>query len=208
MKTMTSWIRQCLVGLSILLAMTVILGVAYPAVVWGVSRIGSTSADGSAVTDSNGCVVGSSLIGIDPQVPAGEPDKYLHARVLGSDEDPMAPGDPSASAASNQGPSSEKLAGWINARRQIIAAREGVSPVQVPADAVTGSGSSLDPDISEAYAELQVPRIARENQLSEQQVRDVIKDNTGGRQLGFLGQPTVNVVQVNLGLGLTAPNCG
>lgn len=208
MNTVTSWIRQCVVGLSILLAMTVILGVAYPAVVWGVSRIGSTSAEGSQVTDSTGCVVGSSLIGIDPQVPEGEPDKYLHARVLGSADDPMAPGDPAASAASNQGPNSEKLAGWIDARREIIATREGVAPAQVPADAVTGSGSSLDPDISEAYAELQVPRIARENKISEAQVRDVIRGNTQGRQLGFLGQPTVNVLQVNLGLGLTAPNCG
>lgn len=208
MNTVTSWIRQCVVGLSILLTMTVILGVAYPAVVWGVSRIGSTSAEGSQVTDSNGCVVGSSLIGIDLQVPEGEPDKYLHARVLGSADDPMAPGDPSASAASNQGPNSEKLAGWIDARRAIISTREGVMPAQVPPDAVTGSGSSLDPDISEAYAELQVPRIARENRISELQVRDIIKNNTDGRQLGFLGQPTVNVLQVNLGLGLTAPNCG
>jgi K+-transporting ATPase ATPase C chain len=208
MNTVTAWIRQCVVGLSVLLAMTVILGVAYPAVVWGVSRIGSTSAEGSQVTDSNGCVVGSSLIGIDPQVPAGEPDKYLHARVLGSADDPMAPGDPAASAASNQGPNSEKLAGWIDARREIIATREGVTPGQVPPDAVTGSGSSLDPDISQAYAELQVPRIARENKLTEQRVRELIDANTDGRQLGFLGQPTVNVLQVNLGLGLTAPSCG
>ncbi|HEY9311277.1 potassium-transporting ATPase subunit C [Williamsia sp.] len=208
MNTVTAWLRQCVVGLSILLAMTVILGVAYPAVVWGISRIGSTSAEGSAVTDSNGCVVGSSLIGIDPQVPAGEADKYLHARVLGSSEDPMAPGDPSASAAGNQGPNSEKLAGWIETRRQLIASREGVTPEQVPVDAVTGSGSSLDPHISEAYAQLQVPRIARENGITEARVREVIDANTDGRRLGFLGQPTVNVLLVNLGLGLTAPSCG
>lgn len=208
MFTVTSWIRQCIVGFAVLLAMTVILGGAYPAVVWGVSRIGSTSADGSQVSDSNGCVVGSSLIGIDPQVPAGQPDKYLHARVLGSADNPMAPGDPAASGASNQGPGSEKLAGWIDVRRQVIATREGVAPAQVPSDAVTGSGSSLDPDISKAYAELQVPRIARENQIGEDQVRAVIKANTDNRQLGFLGQPTVNVLQVNLSLGLTAPSCG
>lgn len=207
MNTVTAWIRQGVVALSVLVVMTVILGLAYPAVVWGVSRIGSTSAEGSQVTDSRGCVVGSSLIGIDPQVPAGEPDRYLHARVLGSADDPMAPGDPAASAASNQGPNSEKLAGWIDARRQVIAARESVDPARVPVDAVTGSGSSLDPHISQAYAELQVARIAKENQISPEQVRAVIADNTDGRQLGFLGQSTVNVLQVNLDLGLTAPSC-
>lgn len=193
--------------MSVLVVMTVIFGLAYPAVIWGVSRIGSTSAEGSQVTDGNGCVVGSSLIGIDPQVPAGEPDRYLHARVAGSADDPMAPGDPAASAASNQGPNSEKLAGWIEARRQMIAAREGVDPARVPADAVTGSGSSLDPHISQAYAELQIARIATENQISQDKVRAVIADNTDGRQFGFLGQPTVNVLQVNLDLGLTAPSC-
>ncbi len=72
---------------------------------------------------------------------------------------------------------------------------------------MTGSGSGLDPDISQAYAELQVPRIARENQISQERVRALIKAHTDGRQLGFLGQPGVNVLQVNVGLGLTAPNC-
>lgn len=207
MNTVTSWIRQCVVGFSILVAMTVVLGAAYPVLVWGMSRIGSTSAEGSQVTDRGGCVVGSGLIGIDPRVRAGQPDKYLHARVSGSADDPMAPGDPSASAASNQGPNSDKLAGWIDARRVIIATREGVSPAEVPPDAVTGSGSGLDPHISQAYAELQVPRIARENGISRARVRALIKDHTDGRQLGFLGQPGVNVLRVNVGLGLTAANC-
>jgi K+-transporting ATPase ATPase C chain len=128
--------------------------------------------------------------------------------VLGLTDEPMAPGDPAASAASNQGPNSAKLAGWVDARREFIAAREGVAPGQVPVDAVTGSGSGLDPHISQAYAGLQVRRIARENQISEEQVREVIESNTDGRQWGFLGQPTVNVLEVNLDLGLTAPDCG
>jgi K+-transporting ATPase ATPase C chain len=204
---MSTWLRQCLVAVAILAAMTAILGVAYPAVVWGVSRIGATSAEGSQVTDRNGCIVGSSLLGVDPQVAPGQPDKYLHARVLGSADDAMAPGDPAASAASNQGPNSEKLAAWIAERRQLIATREGVAPGQVPADAVTGSGSSLDPHISEAYAQLQVPRLARENGRSIEEVEKVIADHTAGRQLGFLGQSRVNVLEVNLELGLTAPAC-
>jgi K+-transporting ATPase ATPase C chain len=119
----------------------------------------------------------------------------------------MAPGDPAASAASNQGPNSEKLTRWIEERRTIIAEREGVQPEQVPADAVTGSGSSLDPDISEAYAQLQVPRLARVHGLSVQQVQAVIDRHTDGRQFGVLGEPTVTVLQVNLDLGLTAPDC-
>lgn len=208
MKLGTTWIRQSVVAVAVLVMMTVILGVVYPAVVWGVSRIDRSSAEGSVVTDSAGCRVGSALIGIDPQAEPGRPDGYLHARVLGAADDPMAPGDPAASAASNQGPSSVTLAGWIESRRAIIAEREGVRPDQVPVDAVTGSGSSLDPHISPAYADIQVPRLARVHGMPPEQVREVIDSHTEGRQLGVLGAPRVNVLEVNLALGLTAPDCG
>lgn len=208
MKLGTTWIRQSVVAVAVLVMMTVILGVVYPAVVWGVSRIDRSSAEGSVVTDSAGCRVGSALIGIDPQAEPGRPDGYLHARVLGAADDPMAPGDPAASAASNQGPSSVTLAGWIESRRAIIAEREDVRPDQVPVDAVTGSGSSLDPHISPAYADIQVPRLARVHGMPPEQVREVIDSHTEGRQLGVLGEPRVNVLEVNLALGLTAPNCG
>lgn len=208
MKLGTTWIRQSVVAVAVLVMMTVVLGVVYPAVVWGVSRIDRSSAEGSVVTDSAGCRVGSALIGIDPQAEPGRPDGYLHARVLGAADDPMAPGDPAASAASNQGPSSVTLAGWIESRRAIIAEREDVRPDQVPVDAVTGSGSSLDPHISPAYADIQVPRLARVHRMPSEQVREVIDSHTEGRQLGVLGEPRVNVLEVNLALGLTAPNCG
>ena len=208
MKLGTTWIRQSVVAVAVLVMMTVILGVVYPAVVWGVSRIDRSSAEGSVVTDSAGCRVGSALIGIDPQAEPGRPDGYLHARVLGAADDPMAPGDPAASAASNQGPSSVTLAGWIESRRAIIAEREDVRPDQVPVDAVTGSGSSLDPHISPAYADIQVPRLASVHRMPSEQVREVIDSHTEGRQLGVLGEPRVNVLEVNLALGLTAPNCG
>jgi K+-transporting ATPase ATPase C chain len=208
MKLGTTWIRQSVVAVAVLVMMTVILGVVYPAVVWGVSRIDRSSAEGSVVTDSAGCRVGSALIGIDPQAEPGRPDGYLHARVLGAADDPMAPGDPAASAASNQGPSSVTLAGWIESRRAIIAEREDVRPDQVPVDAVTGSGSSLDPHISPAYADIQVPRLARVHGMPPEQVREVIDSHTEGRQLGVLGEPRVNVLEVNLALGLTAPDCG
>ncbi|WAC57001.1 potassium-transporting ATPase subunit C [Gordonia sp. SL306] len=208
MKTVVSGLtRQCVAAVGVLLALTVLLGVAYPAAVWAVSRVGAGSAEGSQLVDARGCAIGSSLIGVDPHVPAGQPDPYLHARVLGSADNPMAPGDPAASAASNKGPGNEDLKAWIDARRSIIARREGVPPSAVPADAVTGSGSGLDPDISQAYAAVQVPRIARTNGLSEQQVRAIVDRNTSARQWGFLGESRVNVMKVNLALGRTAPSC-
>ncbi|ROZ98316.1 potassium-transporting ATPase subunit C [Gordonia sp. OPL2] len=208
MNTLLSgFLRQCVAAVGVLLALTVVLGAAYPAAVWAVSRIGSASAEGSQTHDARGCEVGSSLIGIDPQVPAGQPDPYLHARVIGSADDPMAPGDPSASAASNKGPNNEDLLAWIEQRRTTIAERERVSASAVPTDAVTGSGSGLDPDISPEYAQLQVPRLARENQKSPAEIERIIDEHTSGRQLGFLGQPRVNVLEVNLALGHTVPSC-
>ena len=206
MNTFVSgFVRQCVAAAGTLLALTLLLGAVYPAAVWAVSRVGSNSADGSQVTDSAGCPVGSTLIGIDPKVPAGAPDPFLHARVLGSSDDPLAAGDPGASAASNKGPNNEDLKAWIDARRTEIAQREGVAPAAVPADAVAASGSGLDPHISPEYARLQVPRIARVTGQSPAQVRRIIDDHTEGRTIGFLGQARVNVLEVNLALGHRAP---
>lgn len=209
MRFAIGFLKQVWAGLLVLLALTAILGVLYPAAVWGVGRIGSGSAEGSSVTDVAGCVVGSRWVGVDPQVAPGEPDPFFHNRVVGSvgDDDPFAPGDPAAALPSNQGPSSEVLAGFIEARRATIAEREGVAPQDVPVDAVTGSGSGIDPHISPAYAELQVPRVATTTGLSEERVRDLVEQHTEGRQLGFLGAERVNVLELNVALGLTAPGC-
>ncbi len=200
--------RQLIVGVTLLLGLTVILGVAYPAGMWVVSRIGATSAEGSQITDARGCNVGSSMIGVDPRPAAGEADWYLHARVVGSADDPMATGDPSASASSNLGPNNPDLVKRIEARRNLIATRDGVAASAVPVDAVTGSASGLDPQISEAYADIQVARIAREGHLDPHRVRDIIAANTDDRQWGFLGQPRVNVTAVNIGLGHVVASCG
>ncbi|WP_137724266.1 potassium-transporting ATPase subunit C [Prescottella subtropica] len=203
------FLKQVWAGLLVLLALTVVLGVAYPAAVWGVSRISSGSAEGSPVTDASGCVVGSRWLGVDPQVPAGDPDPFFHNRVVGSvaDGDPFAAGDPAAGLPTNQGPSSDILAGFVDARRAAIAEREGVALEQVPTDAVTGSGSGLDPHISPEYAALQVPRVAQATGLSEDRVRDLVAEHTAGRQFGFLGEPRVNVLELNVALDLTAPGC-
>ncbi|MFC9981359.1 potassium-transporting ATPase subunit C [Gordonia sp. NPDC127522] len=208
MNTLLSgFLRQCVAAVVVLLGLTMLVGVAYPAAVWAISRVDSSKAEGSRLTDAAGCTIGSSLIGVDPQVPPGAPDPYLHARVVGAEDEPMATGDPSASAASNQGPNSELLLENVEARRAIVAAREGVAPTQVPADAVTGSGSGLDPHISPAYARLQIPRLARENRMSTGDVSAVIDAHTEGRQGGFLGEPRVNVLEVNVALGHTPPGC-
>ncbi|MFI6429151.1 potassium-transporting ATPase subunit C [Rhodococcus oryzae] len=210
MRFTIGFVKQVWAGLLVLLALTVILGVIYPAAVWGVGRISSGSAEGSPVRDSNGCVVGSRWVGVDPQVESGAPDPFFHNRVTGSvsDEDPFAPGDPATALPTNQGPSSEILASFITERRTAIAEREAVRPDQVPVDAVTGSGSGIDPHISPAYAAIQVPRVAAANGLGEERVRQLVDENTEGRQLGVLGAERVNVLELNLALGLTAPSCG
>ncbi|MFD4468232.1 potassium-transporting ATPase subunit C [Rhodococcus sp. NPDC058505] len=202
-------VRQVGAGLAVLLTLTAILGILYPAAVWGVGRLAPGSAEGSPVRDGNGCVVGSRWVGLDPQVGAGEPDPFFHARVTGSvaDTDPFAVSDPAAALPTNQGPSSELLAEFAAARRAAIADREGISPDRVPVDAVTGSGSGIDPHISPEYAALQVPRVATATGLGEDRVRELVREHTEGRQLGFLGAERVNVLELNLALGLTAPDC-
>lgn len=213
MFTVTSLLRQLRPAVLAVVAFTLLCGLAYPAAVWGVSRLGTHAAEGAPLRDTAGCVVGSAREAVDPQVPAGAPDPYFHARVVGSADEAddtaaaMAPGDPAAGAPSNLGPSNPDLARWIDARRRVIAERESVAPEAVPVDAVTGSGSGLDPHISPAYAELQVPRVARENHRSVQEVRELVAAHTDGRQFGFLGQPVVRVAQLNVALGLTAPGC-
>lgn len=202
-STFRGLLRQCVVALVALLALTAVVGGLYPAAVWGLSRLDTTAAEGSFVTDARGCRT-SDLLGVDQQVRPGDPDPFLHNRVAGGVDDPMAPGDPRASGASNLGPGSPELVRIVTARRAAIAARDGVSPAQVPADAVTASGSGLDPDISPAYAALQVPRIARVTGLSPDRVRGIVAAHTEGRQWGFLGTERVNVQQVNRDLGIAA----
>ncbi|TCN52820.1 K+-transporting ATPase ATPase C chain [Rhodococcus sp. SMB37] len=205
----TNFLRQLRVGAVVLLMLTAVVGGVYPAAVWVVSRLEAVSAEGAPLIDTKGCVVGSALIGVDPQVAPGDPDPFFHLRVVGSiaDEDPFAPGDPAAALPSNQGPSSAILATFIEERRSAIAAREGVSAEEVPVDAVTGSGSGVDPHISPEYAALQTPRVARVTGLSLDRVRQLVAEHTDGRQLGFLGMERVNVPELNVALGLTAPEC-
>ncbi|WP_010541002.1 potassium-transporting ATPase subunit C [Dietzia alimentaria] len=213
MTTLQMFLRQLRPALIAVAVFTVLCGLVYPGAVWAVSRLDADSAEGSIVHDSAGCAVGSALQATDPQVGPGAPDVYFHSRVAGSGDeaDPtaaaMAPGDPSGGLPSNRGPSNPDLADWVQLRRRVIAEREGVTPDQVPVDAVTGSGSGLDPHISPEYAALQIPRVARATGMDEQQVSELVEAHTDGRQWGFLGEPRVRVTELNVALGLTAPAC-
>lgn len=169
---------------------TLLLGLAYPLAVTGIAQVAfPDQANGSLVRDAGGRVVGSSLIG-QPFVGA----TYLHPR-------PSAAGDgydAAASSGSNMGPLNPDLIARVAESAQTIRAEDG--PGVIPADAVTASGSGLDPDVSPAYARLQAARIARARGVSVQQVQSIIDAHIEGAFLGFIGQPHVNVLLTNRAL--------
>ncbi|MGW4523172.1 potassium-transporting ATPase subunit C [Amycolatopsis sp. NPDC004378] len=192
---MNTLVKQTWAGLRVLVVLTVLLGVLYPLAVWAVARIPGLegNAEGSVVTQ-NGQAVGSSLIGVDP-VPANPAkDPWFHSR-------PSAVTPEMPSGASNKGPYDEGLVKTIQERRTAIAQREGVSPDQVPPDAVTASGSGLDPAVSVAYADLQIARVARVTGLPADRVRQLVEQNTSGAGIGV---PGVNVLQLNLAVQAAA----
>jgi potassium-transporting ATPase KdpC subunit len=195
----TLW-RQTATGLRVLIALTILCGIIYPLVVYGVGHIPglAANAEGSIIYGANGTPVGSSLIGVDPVPTDAAADPYFHTRPSASSSDPLGPGDTTTSGGSNKSGFNQDLLDTINQRRELIAQREGVNPALVPPDAVTASASGLDPDISPAYAELQVARVARVTGLSQDEVRNLVSEASSGRVLGFLGEPTVNVTELNL----------
>jgi potassium-transporting ATPase KdpC subunit len=187
---MVATLRQAVAGLRLLLVLTVALGLVYPVVVYGVGRLVPGRADGSLV-DVDGVVVGSALVGQD-----FEGDQWFQSR-------PSAAGDgydPLASGASNLGPENPDLLAEVEERRAEVATRESVDPAAVPPDAITASGSGLDPHISPEYAHLQVERVARVRDLTEGEVAALVEEAVSGRDLGILGQPRVNVLELNVAL--------
>jgi potassium-transporting ATPase KdpC subunit len=202
--------RQSGAALRMLLLATVALGLVYPLAVWGVSRVPGLDrpAEGSVLTAPGGTPTASALIGVDPVPADPAADPWFHTRPSASAQDVLGPGNPDTSGGSNLGGFSDKLLGQVQQRRDAIAAREGVDPASVPADAVTASGSGVDPDISPAYADLQVPRIARMTGLPDTEVRRLVAGATDGRVLGFLGEPTVNVTELNLAVAAAAQPTG
>jgi K+-transporting ATPase ATPase C chain len=187
--------RQVWAAVRAMLVATVVLGLVYPLLVTGIAQVLAPGrADGSLV-HSDGQVVGSSLIGQSFTDADGNPlPQYFQSRPSVSDYDGK------ASGGSNLGPDSPVLAKLIEQRRAEVAAFDGVLPAQVPPDAVTASASGLDSGISPAYAAIQIQRVARERGMSVADVRHLVDDATVGRDLGFIGAPYVNVLQLNLAL--------
>jgi K+-transporting ATPase ATPase C chain len=208
--------RQYLAALRAVLTLTVIVGVAYPLVMTGVAQVAfHGNADGSLV-HRDGTTIGSDLIGqafSRPVLVNGKPKKDADGKVVVEADPryfqsrPSAAGagyDPLATSASNLGPENKDLIAAIAARRLAAARLDGVAPSRVPPDALLASGSGLDPDISPSYAREQVARVARVRDLSLARVRQLVDDHTEGRSLGFLGEPRVNVLELNLALDALA----
>ncbi|RUQ07403.1 potassium-transporting ATPase subunit KdpC [Curtobacterium sp. HSID17257] len=195
-----SFFRSTGVAVRLALLATVVLGVAYPLAVWGVGQAAfHDQANGSMVTDSSGKVVGSSLIG--QSFSGKDADRWFQSRPSAAGEDGY---DANASSGSNLGPNNPDLLKSIEERRAAVAEADGVSAAEVPADAVTASGSGLDPDISPEYASQQVARVAEARGLSTDAVRELVEQHTESRQAGFLGEPVVNVLELNLALAKSA----
>lgn len=202
-------------GLRALLVLTVVAGVLYPLAVTAVAQVAfPDKANGSEITDASGKVVGSELIGQRYDLPLrdGEetaapdlrwfqprPSNGLGANSVNTQYSII------LSGATNRSGDNEDLIRWVEDAKAAVVKDNSVpghqvKPADVPADAVTSSGSGLDPHISPEYAKLQVHRVAERNDLTVAQVDRLVADHTDGRVLGFIGEPRVNVLQLNTAL--------
>jgi K+-transporting ATPase ATPase C chain len=179
------------------IALVVITGLIYPLAVTGVAQVLFNDKANGSFIERGGVTVGSKFIG-----QAFTEDRYFQGRIsaAGATEDNPNGYDPMSSGASNLGPTNQVLIDRVQASIAAIAEREGVEPSQIPPDAVYSSGSGVDPDISPEYAEIQAARVARARGISEDEVRRLVRENTAGRQFGFMGEERVNVLKLNLAL--------
>lgn len=207
--------KQLIISIRITIVLLLLVSGVYPLVVWGLSQAAfKHQANGSLIQNAQGRIVGSELLAQGFTKP-----EYFHPR-------PSAAGggyDPTASGGTNLGPTSDKLIhgihktdlapgkpdpsdfdGVADLAKQYRADNGLSAEAPVPVDAVTRSASGLDPQISPANAELQIARVAKARNVSEEVVRGLVKENTQGRSLGFLGEPAVNVLKLNLALDSAA----
>jgi len=194
---MRTLFRPYLVALRAMVVLTLLAGLAYPLLITGVAQLAMPArANGSpAVVD--GDTVGSRLIGQSfTDADGAALPEWFQSR-------PSAAGDGydgGASSGSNLGPNSDDLLVAVEERRAAIEDLDGAAPDDIPADALTASGSGLDPHISPDYARLQVPRVAEARGLPEPEVAELVEDTIEQRDLGFLGEPRVNVLDLNIAL--------
>ena len=204
MNRLPGWLRQHIVALRGLLIFTVVCGIAYPVVMWGVAQVAFHNHANGSLVSYQGRVVGSSLLCQEFTDAKGNPlPQYFQPRPSNAVNSAVKTDygcDPGFSAASNLGPTNPVLVKLIRQRQQQIAAFDHVKISQIPADAVTASGSGLDPDISPANAAIQVNRVAAARHASPAAIRALVTQYSQGRTLGFLGEPVVNVLELNIAL--------
>ena len=187
-------LKQIYPAFAITVVLTVLLGVIYPLAVTGLAQLIFPRQAAGSLIEKDGKVIGSSLIGQPFSGPG-----YFHSR-------PSAAGsgyDGTASGGTNLGPTNQKLMDNVKAAAESLREENPGSPV--PIDMVTASASGLDPHITPAAAEFQVPRVARERGVNAEEVRRLVREHTEGRQFGVLGEPRVNVLELNLALNSVRP---
>ena len=189
--------RQFAPAFRMVLAFTVLTGIIYPGLVTGVCQVIFPRQANGSLVEANGKVVGSSLLGQN-----FTRAEYFHPRPSAAGSDGY---DASASSGSNYGPTNQKLIDRVKASVDGFRKENPDYQGPIPADIVTTSGSGLDPDISLAAADAQAARVAKARGVTEQQVRQLIVSQTEGRYLGFLGEPRINVLALNLHLDRQFP---
>ncbi len=191
-----SLLKHIYPAVALTIVLTVLLGIIYPFAITGLSYLFFKEKAQGSLIQKEGKVIGSRLIGQPFRGPS-----YFHSR-------PSAAGsgyDATASGGANLGPTSKQLfEGQVRGRAKQLHAEN--PNMKIPVDLITSSGSGLDPHISPAAAEFQVPRVARERLMAESQVRQLMEKHKEGRQFGFLGEPTVNVLELNLELDEISSN--
>jgi potassium-transporting ATPase KdpC subunit len=219
MNRLPGFIRQHVAGLRLLLVFTVLCGIVYPVFMWGIAQVAFNHQANGSMVSYHGRVVGSSLLCQEFVDAKGNPlPQYFQSRpsyaIVGwslvqekngtyeiTGTGPNNYGcNPLYSSASNLGPNNSALVQFIKQRQQQISASDHVPVSEIPADAVTASGSGLDPDISPANAAIQVDRVAAARHVSPAAIQALVNQYTQGRVLGFLGEPRVDVLNLNIAL--------